>query len=118
MRVELAAEHAAEFDLVGLLLDGDHDHHGHSPLAWSQAANSLCFLSNLASDSRFLAAGSWPVSGLSRAAQDEAGACAERDDNHPGTGHQLLRAVKAYAGGRGHDEVEQEQEPEHVSGRE
>jgi hypothetical protein len=55
---------------------------------------------------------------LSRAAQDEAGACAERDQSHSGTRHDLLRAVKAEAGGHGDDEVEQEQEPEHWPGGE
>src|SRR6266508_4058256 len=68
--------------------------------------------------SHFLVAGSWHVSGLSRAALDEADACPERDDAHSGTGHDLLRAVKAESGGHGHDEVEQEQEPEHWRGGE
>ncbi len=52
------------------------------------------------------------MSGLSRAALDEADACPERDDAHSGTGHDLLGDVEAESGGHGHNEVEQEQEPE------
>jgi hypothetical protein len=58
--------------------------------------------------SHFLVAGSWRVSGLSRAALDEADACPERDDAHSGTGRDLLGAVEAESGGHGHDEVEQD----------
>src|SRR5439155_8059619 len=63
-------------------------------------------------------AGSWRVSGLSRAALDEADACPDRDDAHSGTGRDLLCAVEAESGGHGHDKVEQEQEPEHWRGGE
>src|SRR6266487_3666012 len=66
------------------------------------------------------------VSGLDRAAPEEADACPERDDAHPGGGRDLLGAVKGlavdvevvagHADSHGDGCVEQEQEPEHGAG--
>src|SRR6266568_308798 len=73
----------------------------------------------------FLVAGS-RVSGLDRAAPEEADACPERDDAHAGGGHDLLGDVEGLAvnvevvAGRadshGDGGVEQEQEPEDRAG--
>src|SRR6266581_4634981 len=53
-----------------------------------------------------------------RAAQEETGACPERDDTHSGAGQERLRAMEREAGGHGDEEVEQEQGREHLPGGE
>jgi hypothetical protein len=63
------------------------------------------------------------LSGALRAAQEKGSTCPERDDAHPGSGHDLLGAVEGVtvevevaadgADGDGDGGVEQEQEPEH-----